>query len=272
MNCEEAQELVTGLVDQELSSAERQALEDHLRQCKSCAALAADERLLKQALQSRAERLRAPAELRQRILADDRIFPKPVAAESRAVNWRRNTVFRRAALAAILLLALVLPLYLQRRSASESIAVAALAAQDMLAKNLITSAGAEKPEELVARVVRESGGHFHPMGYDLSAVGLHPVAGSVQQIQGRKVLVVMYRGPGGILFCYTFVGTEADAPIHAAKFFDRGKQLNFYAFSRGPLNAVMHRERELNCILASEMPMDALLDLTRSKARSAERS
>jgi anti-sigma factor RsiW len=272
MTCLEAQELITALVDQELSSAERQALDDHLRQCKSCAALAAEEKLLKQALQSRAERLRAPAALRQRILSDERIFPKPAPVESRAVSWRRSSVFRRGALAAILLLALALPLYLQRRSASESIAVAALSSQNALAESLITSAGAEKPDDLVARVVRESGGHFHPMGYDLSAAGLQPVAGSFQQIQGRKVLVVMYRGPGGILFCYTFVGTEADAPVHAAKFFDRGKRMNFYAFSRGPLNAVMHREGELNCILASEMPMDALLDLTRSQARSAERS
>jgi hypothetical protein len=43
--------------------------------------------------------------------------------------------------------------------------------------------------------------------------------------------------------------------------------MNFYAFSRGNVNAVFHREGEVICILASEMPMDALLALARSKAK-----
>ena len=43
--------------------------------------------------------------------------------------------------------------------------------------------------------------------------------------------------------------------------------MNLYAFSRGPVNAVLHREGEVICILASEMPMAELLELTRSKAR-----
>ena len=44
-------------------------------------------------------------------------------------------------------------------------------------------------------------------------------------------------------------------------------QLFFYAFSQGKVNAVLHREGQIICILASEMPMDDLLALARSKAQ-----
>jgi hypothetical protein len=43
--------------------------------------------------------------------------------------------------------------------------------------------------------------------------------------------------------------------------------MNFYAFSRAGINAVLHREGDVICILASEMPMDELLALAREKSR-----
>jgi hypothetical protein len=43
--------------------------------------------------------------------------------------------------------------------------------------------------------------------------------------------------------------------------------MTFFAFSRGRVNAVLHREGDVICILAAEMPMEELLALTKSKAR-----
>ncbi len=43
--------------------------------------------------------------------------------------------------------------------------------------------------------------------------------------------------------------------------------MNFYTFSRGRVNAVLHREGEIICILASELPMDELLALAKLKAK-----
>ena len=126
----------------------------------------------------------------------------------------------------------------------------------------------ENADELVEQLTRTVGGHFHPMGYDLTAMDLRPVAGLVREIDGRKVLVAIYQGKGGTLFCYTFLGSEADAPPNAARFFDAAKKMNFYAFSRGGVNAVLHREGEVICILAAEMPMEELLALARSKAKT----
>lgn len=263
MTCEEAQELITALVDQELNASEERALEAHLRECSTCSRVAEEERRIKQLLRGRAERLSAPSELRRSILADERIFPKTKAAQP---VFRRAGQLRRAMLAALLLLALGLPVFLLQRPGSEPIAAIAVDRYDALGKE-ISPVASEKPEELVARLVREAGGHFHPMGYDLSSMGLRPVAGIVQEIQGRKVLVVIYRGEGGTLICYTFPGSEADAPNDSEKFFDPAKQMNFYAFARGTVHAVLHREGELICILASDMPMADLLALAKAKAR-----
>jgi hypothetical protein len=205
--------------------------------------------------------------LRTRILADERIFPQKKNIRRWAEYLQPGSHFVGAALAAAVMLALAVPALYLLWPKSDSIAVAALGTYEALAKSKLSPFGNEKPEELVARLVHQVGGHLHPMGYDFSRVQMHPVAGSVQEIHGRKVLVVIYRGPGGTLFCYTFAGSEADAPTHAAKFYDPAKKMNLYAFSGGPVNAVLHRENDLICILASEMPMNDLLELTRSKAR-----
>jgi anti-sigma factor (TIGR02949 family) len=266
MNCEEAQELITALVDAELSARERAALEAHLRDCPGCSLVAQQETEIKQALRARAGRLQAPADLRRSILADPRIFPRNNDPARRNVfGW--TDVYRQTALAAAVLVALALPLYLIGRPAREPIAAAAVAGYGALMKNQLSLIRADSPDQLVAQLVSEAGGHFHPMGYDLTALRLQPAAGRVLEIHGRKVLVVVYQGEGGTLFCYTFMGSEADAPVNAAKFFDSAKRMSFYAFSRGRINAVMHREGALICILASEMPMEDLLQLTRAQAR-----
>jgi anti-sigma factor RsiW len=268
MTCEEIQELITALVDQELTDAERHGVEAHLQDCTACALIAEQQRQVKQAIRARAERMHAPAQLRRNILSDERIFPKRKAA-SWWRSFRPSTHVARAAFAAALLVVVGLPAFLLLRPRSEPIAAAALATYATLAKAEIPAGRTEKPEEIVSRLAREVGAHFHPMGYDLSGLQMQPVAGSVQEIHGRKVLVVIYRGQGGTLFCYTFTGSEADVPPNAAKFFESAKRMNLYAFSRGPVNAVLHREGDLICILASEIPMAELLELTRSKARAS---
>jgi anti-sigma factor RsiW len=269
MTCAEAQEFVAGLIDHELTDADQRAIEAHLQECSDCRLIEAQQRLVKQALRVRAERLRAPADLRNRILSDERIFPQKKNTRRWAEYLQPGSHFVSAALAAAVMLAIAVPAFYLLWPKSESIATAALGTYEALAKSEVSARGNETADAIVARLVHEAGGHPHPMGYDLSRLQMQPIGGSVHEIHGRKVLVVIYRGQGGTLFCYTFVGSEADAPAHAAKFYEAAKKMNLYAFSRGPVNAVLHREGDLICILASEMPMNELVELTRSKARAS---
>jgi mycothiol system anti-sigma-R factor len=270
MTCAEVQELITALIDGQLTDPERGSLERHVQECPHCQFATAQERHLKETMHRRADQLRAPVRLRERILSDRRIFP----AKSDRRKWWDNIWpqprFVLPAFTALLLLALALPAYFRLRPTNEPIGFAALEIYDRLARGDPSDISrSENPDQLVEQLTHAVGGHFHPMGYDLSAVHLRPVAGAVQEIRGRKLLVTVYRGPGGSLICYTFLGSEEDAPTGSARFFDQAKNVNFYAYSRGGLNAVFHREGDVICILASEMPMDELLALAKTKARSS---
>jgi hypothetical protein len=125
----------------------------------------------------------------------------------------------------------------------------------------------QNAEELKRQLVHAVGGRFAPMGFDLSVMKLYPVAGYVEKIDGRDVMVTVYQGAGPTVTCFTFLGTESDAPPDATVFFDESKKINFYSFASGDFHAVMHRENEVICILVSKMPPAELLGLVRAQAR-----
>jgi anti-sigma factor (TIGR02949 family) len=268
MTCAQAQDLITALIDQELGQAERSSLEEHLSECSGCRLAFEAESALKQKIREAARGINAPGHLRSRILSDPRIFPEKRRSARRWQDYLRPMPppLLRPILAFALLLAIALPVFYFSQPRSEPIALAALETYDRFLRGELPVQRTENADEIVGQLTRAVGGHFHPMGYDLTAMNLRPVAGLVREINGRKILVAIYQGQGGTLFCYTFLGSEEDAPTDAARFFEAAKKMNFYAFSRGRVNAVLHREGKVICILASEMPMEELLALAKSKA------
>src|SRR5262245_17424413 len=267
MTCEEAQELITALVDRELLDPERSPLELHLQECAGCRLALEQEQALKQAIRGAGERICAPSDLRHKIVSDQRIFPN----KSKSARTWRDYVWpipqlAHPVLAAVLLAIAILTVFLLKPR-DQPVALAALETYDLFLRGDLPVRRTENTDQMVKELTRAVGGHFHPMGYDLTAMNLRPVAGLVREIDGRKILVAIYQGPGGSLFCYTFLGSAEDAPPNAARFFDTAKKIDFYAFSRGGINAVLHREGRIICILASEMPMEKLLALAQSKAK-----
>ncbi|MBI2999633.1 MAG: zf-HC2 domain-containing protein [Deltaproteobacteria bacterium] len=270
MRCEEAQELITALVDKELAGAEKLAVEDHLRACSKCQSVYRGEQALKTKVRMVAASMSAPAELRERILSHPHLFPPK--AEPRGFwhgLWRPSRSPLQAAFALAVLILLVLPLLYLVRPARQTIALAALETHGKILARSLSLVKAGSQEEVKEQLVRSVERRFAPMGYDLSAMNLQVVAGLMQEVQGRKILVTLYEGQSPSLTCYTFLGTEQDAPEGAAVFFDAGKKIKFYIFSRGGINGVLHREGNVICVLVSEMPMSELLEVARSKARSA---
>lgn len=270
MTCGEAQELITALVDRALPEAERAPLETHLHECADCRAALEAERGVKRAVRDSGAQLRAPAALRARILSDPRIFPE----QSRtAKGWRDYlrpiTPILRPAVAGALVIAIAVAAFYFTGREKEPIAVAALESYDHFVRGKLPASRTASADEIVAQLTRAVDGRFHPMGYDFSAMDFRPVAGAVREIEGRKILVAIYEGPRGAILCFTFLGSEADAPPNAARFVDAEKKMNFYAFSRGSINAVFHREGDVNCIVAAQLPMDELLAAARSKAKSS---
>jgi hypothetical protein len=269
MRCEEASELITGLVDSEVSPEECSAIENHLSECLRCRSAYEEERVLKTTLGAAANLVTAPHALRQNILADDRIFPNAIEPRS---AWKRilghEPSFLRPSWALAVLVLIALPSlywlsFQQSPLASEVIESHAGIVQGTIRYVKMTNATA-----LREYLTHAADGRFGPMARDLSMMGLYPVGGTVREINGRKVILAVFEGAGPSVICYTFAGTEADAPDDALVFYDPETKVNFYEFSLGPVNAVMHREGDLICIFTSEMPMSQLLALARSKGKA----
>jgi len=270
MKCEETQELITALVDHELLGEERTALESHLQGCPRCRWIYEQELALKNDVRTAGANLKTPAGLREKILSDPRIFPaKAQAAKGwKRLLWPEGIVFRPAWVFALLIILLFPALFLLQPT-GEAVALAALETHQKIVEGDISFARSRDERELKTRLARSVGQSFAPMGYDLSMMKLLPIGGIVHEVQGRKILVVVYEGQGHSLTCYTLLGSEMDVPDHAALFFDPEKNIDFYAFSHGEINGILHREGEVICILVSKMPMSDLLALARSKAHAS---
>ena len=76
MKCEDAQEFVTALVDEELSHLERASMEVHLEDCPRCRWAYEQERALKREIHKVGVSISVPADLKRRILADHGIARK----------------------------------------------------------------------------------------------------------------------------------------------------------------------------------------------------
>lgn len=267
MRCEDAQELITAMVDQELAGAERSAVEVHLGECPRCASVYREESALKDEIRQLAATVTAPADLRGRILADLGALPGEGRPKRSRLEWlrpARSTLWPAFALAVLILL--VLPAVHLMQPARQ-IGLSALAIHEKILGGEVALVRAASPAAVKERLSRSVAHRFAPMGYDLSATKLRAVGGLVQEERGRKILVTVYEGEAPWITCYTFLGSEQDAPRGAAVFFDPETQINFYLFSRGALHGVLHREGDLICILVSKMPMSDLLEIARSKAQ-----
>lgn len=166
-----------------------------------------------------------------------------------------------------LLLLIIIPLLYLMWPTKQFIALAALETHEKIVGGAISFTRLGDQQRVQEFLFRSVDGKFSPMGYDLSMIGLQAIGGLVQEFGGRKILAAIYEGKGAPIGCYTFLGTEEDAPGSATLFFDREKGINFYTFSQGRINAVMQRVGERICILVSEMPMQDLLTLARSQAQ-----
>jgi anti-sigma factor RsiW len=263
MKCEDGWELITGLVDDELSQDELSLIKPHLENCQKCDRIYVLEQALKTELREAAMSLHAPPALRRKILRD---LGRPRFAE-RWLELPRFASFvaQTTAIVALFGLSLFSARY-WLQSGQFPIAGGIFQSYGQIAQGEISPVETENMTELKEHLLRSVSGKFAPMAYDFSAMNLNLVGGLFQEIANRPVLVTVYKGNGATLICYTFLGSEDDAPAVAEILFDAGKGMNFYQFSHAGTNAVMHREGQVVCILVSQMPMNELLALARSKA------
>lgn len=262
MRCEEAQELITARVDNELSAEERVAIDAHLKTCVDCALAFEQERILKRQIQASSRELTAPLALRRKF--ESNAAGRDSKQVARFAAWFKAFTWRPAfALAAVLLVA-VSVFYVEWRA--PNVGMAALATHQKILSGKPTLVRSNNPLEVRRQLARAVGERFEPVALDFSMMKLYPVAGFVERIGGREVLVTVYQGDGPAITCFTFLGSEADAPAESEKFYDADMRLNFYSFSRDGLNGVLHQQAGVICVLVAKMTAADLLALLRGKS------
>jgi hypothetical protein len=209
----------------------------------------------------------APIDLRERVLSDQRTMTKePEPSNARSTLIVRFQPFLRPAFASALLIILVVSISFFMLTPRQPISMTALEIRAKIDRGEISLREATNTDELHDWLRHAVDGKFGPLGYDFSPLGVKPIGGTVQEVEGRQILVAVFRGNGLSITCFTFLGTEEDAPKNATVFFDSDTQIRFYSFSRDSINAVLHREDNIICLLTSNMPPEELLALTRSQS------
>lgn len=266
MKCEEAEELISALADNELSDRERSSIEGHIRDCPRCQRAYEWHQSLNSELRAVSASVVAPIDLRQRIVSDQGTMPKAAESNSSRKAILRLQPFLRPAFASALLVILLISIFFLMQRPSQPISLMALQIRAKIDEGQISLQEATNTDELHDWLGRAVDGKFGPLGYDFSPLGVKPIGGTVREVEGRQILVAVFRGNGLSITCFTFLGTEEDAPKNATVFFDPETRIRFYSFSRNGINAVLHREDNTICILTSNMPAEELLSLVRSSS------
>src|SRR6266705_872657 len=267
MKCEQAEALISALVDDELSDPERSSIEGHLRDCPRCQRAYEWERALNREIRMVSASVVAPVDLRQRILSDQLTMPKEAeSSRGRSKLILRLEPFFRPVFVSALLVILVISILFLMQPPSQPISLAALQIRAKIVRGEVSLREATNTDELHTWLRRAVDGKFGPLGYDFSPLGLKPIGGTVQEVKGRQILVAFFRGNGLSITCFTFLGTEEDAPKNAAVFFDPETKIRFYSFSCDGFHAVLHREDNVICMLVFNMPPEELLSLVRNSS------
>jgi hypothetical protein len=269
MRCDEAQELITARVDVELSADEQLAIDDHLKICGPCRKAFSAESRLKQHTKLAGRGITAPATLRQAIegsIAGRRPIFRGGGSES-VRRWFDISGWRPAIATALLLLSAASIIYMRWPARNIGLAALAMHANILNGNTVLIRSG--DPATMRDELARAVGERFRPVAFDLSIMKLYPVSGFVQKVGHREVLVTVYQGDGPAITCFTFLGSEADAPDGAERFYDADMRLDFYSFSRGGVNGLLHRKGGVICLLVSKMPAADLLAMIRGKSAHA---
>jgi anti-sigma factor RsiW len=256
-------EAIHMLVDDRLDAAEREALERHLATCASCReerdVAAATVRLVRVGMPDP----ELPPGLATRLdAALDEIDRAAEPRASRSWSWLAPLG---AALLAVVALLVLLPFGDDEPPVGERI-VASLSSDfaAVQAGSLPLELPEADPAALEAFFV-DRGIDFETRVFDLSMMGFDIAGGRVEALAGRTAALFAYRGPDGVLMvCRMYLGTLEELPEPARTLENDG--IVFWMYERDGRTMVFWEEGDVVCVLTSDAPAQAVIDLSFAKA------
>lgn len=163
-----------------------------------------------------------------------------------------------------LLILIAVPAALLMIGPEQAVSVETLRTHDAVVSGSVPYARSDSAERVARELSRAVSGKFVPPSYDLGKFGLHPSGGLQHQVDGRDVLVTVYKGSADPLTCHSFLGDESDIPEGAKLVYDPTDGRKYFTFSNGAVNGVLQQYGDEVCVLVSKMSMEDLVRIARS--------
>ena len=252
-------------LDNRLDAAACAEVERHLAACPDCQRELEALRWTKELSGRFAAKVKAPAELRAKILRDIHAAARPTISKPEKISawhWLFQPGLRPYFVSAALVM--VLGIWLLRPS---SLALPELVAQDFRALQTqqlaleFSTGDVKKMEGYFA----ERGLTFNTRVFDLGMMNYRLEGGRIAPSRRQPRAQFVYRGPANqSLLCQMFVGRVTALPAGAAVREDHGIQFRIYE-TKG-LTSVFWQEGAVVCALISDIPQSEVVQLAFAKA------
>jgi hypothetical protein len=246
MDCQEYREIIAAHVDGALSSKEGMAVQSHLNGCPRCKQKYLWETEATRSLRQRLSLISARPGLREKLL--DQLGE---TSKEEFFGWSYMSHGLVAAFALLLLLAV--PYLFWRDKVQEEIFTDAIAQYQMVTQGIGDTPQGASPLTPGARVL------------DLSPWGYRLLAKQSQQLKGQEGRVFIYQGQEKeYLLAQEFDGVDYSLPPSAGTIRVSGR--DFVNYTKGNVNLIGWKEKDVLCILASNLPKEKLLSLAQEIA------
>jgi anti-sigma factor RsiW len=254
---------IHALVDGRLDAAEREAVERHLETCASCReqrdVAAGTIRIVRSAMPDP----ELPPGLATRLgAALDEIDR---TAEPRAGRWWSWLAPLGAALLAVIALVVLLPSGGDEPPIGEQIVASVSSDFAAVQAGLLPLEFPEADPAALEAFFVDRGIDFETRVFDLGMMGFDIAGGRVETLAGRTSALFAYRGPDGVLMvCRMYLGTLEELPEPSRTLDHDG--IVFQMYERDGRTLVFWEEGDVVCVLTSDAPAQAVIDLSFAKA------
>ncbi|MDQ3745799.1 MAG: anti-sigma factor [Acidobacteriota bacterium] len=214
MECEDVRGLVHGYLDGEMDLVKSLEVERHMRECEECGRELREQTALRLAINRDIPYFDAPPALRRRVRASLRHAHKAETSGAR-FNWRWLLAFASLVLAAVFVIALLLPLR-SRQTGDDLLAQEVVAGhvRSLMAEHLtdVPSTDRHTVKPWLDRRL-----DFAPPVRDLSAEGFALVGGRLDYLDRRAVAALVYQRREHLINLYVWPSTPSENSAEIAK-------------------------------------------------------